>query len=643
MTIEDGMIVRAAIASNEYRSLDSLFCRKDADAAREQKAIFALLGWGNVLMLLIAMLSALILARPTLQAVIAADNKAGWLHTAETVLAVVVAALTVATTALAQFARDSERLSRWQKLRAEAELARVARFKAVARTAAALGPAAAHEALGYITRELLVEQRDYYLQRATRHRASARLSTAWTVVATLLGALASTAAFSIAFGAATEWTMLAGVLAAAVGAFAADREKLHRDTANAELYERTAEKLNVLAAGTDSVASQIEQGSPEAVVTFTDLLAEELQAEHRQWLAGLEATGELLARLEQRLHDQKAGQPAAAVAVLADVVREKALRPAQVAGLATGVSALASSPLASALFASPMPGSPSPASSPSVRAASATLSQCGPVLGAAASALPSPYGEQAQALLTEVRAAVAQLETGGPAGSEAVATTALARRVRENNPVKEWIAGMEPILAPLLGPAMSPRSLLLGMAGIAARLDEPAYQRWTARLLGTPVPAKLLDINALSSAGVSAALEAAPAFAAAFAAERSQGDSAIVREAVGLAIARADQLWANQAERFGHDRGRFETAVRQVKEGLLAVATNADLAAIPAGTLPEGLQAREIRDAALAVRTTAEGVESVQTMIQLIHEQRAAKVADPATALQTLTAAGASA
>ena len=208
---------------------------------------------------------------------------------------------------MGQFVRGGDRLGRWRALRSEAELARGRKYAALARlAAAAAGPGPALEALEAVGEELLEHQRAFYERRARRHRTSAGVTSIWTGVALALSSLAGAAAVTVLVGLPTQWLLVIGVIGAAVGAYAVDRENLQRDRGNAELYERTAERLGALAGGLDRVAAEVQGGTPQAVVVFTDLVVEELQAEHRRWVEVLNVTQEQLNRLDDRLREARA-------------------------------------------------------------------------------------------------------------------------------------------------------------------------------------------------------------------------------------------------------------------------------------------------------------------------------------------------
>jgi hypothetical protein len=99
------------------------------------------------------------------------------------------------------------------------------------------------------------------------------------------------------------WVAIAGVIGAAVAAYAANREALRRDRANAERYERTQAVLDGLAARDDAVALEIAGGNADALVAFTEAVAEPLAAEHKEWLEASAEAQTAIAKLDARLQE----------------------------------------------------------------------------------------------------------------------------------------------------------------------------------------------------------------------------------------------------------------------------------------------------------------------------------------------------
>ena len=594
--------IAGVLTTNEFVARDALFQRKDQAAVAEQVRTFRLLRWINWLVLAVAVLSGIALARAGLEGVLAETPLAPWAGQAGAAIAAVLAGLTVLTTALGQFARDGDRLGRWQRLRADAEVARTERFRFVAQQAAAAGPAAAKEALDYVRRELLDDQRTYYIKRSDRHRSSSIVSVAWAQVAALLGATASVAATAVALGAATEWLLVIGTFAAAAAAFAMDRENLYRDRTNAELYATTADRLAALSAGVDRVANEIDQGHPHAVAAFTDLIIQELRAEHQQWTASLDVTRDMLAHLDQRLQQAKTTRTGTASG------------GGPLGGLVGQIDADAGILGNMAL----------PLDLGSMQAWQR-------ILTAAGHALPSPYAERAGEMLAALsRLAGAASTSGG--------TSAFIEGLAQDNPVLEWISRDLQKLAPVLG-SFSPLGLVIGLGQVGGSLGEEAYHRWVARVLGLPVVGRMLTINTLDSTTALAAFDASPILAAAYAAERTMGDLAAIGRVVDLARTAPDTLWAADATRFPAGRAQFDAGVQQVREALLHILGDADLSSLLAAA-PTAVNPGALLTAATAARSMGGSSDILHAAVQFIHELLGEGDPDPAQTLLLLSQGG---
>ena len=498
--IDVGPNLRPLLVSNEIMARNAEFARKSSEAVAQQTWLIRMLGWINTIVLAVAVLSGTVLAA----AVYKTSMPPPWpdrIVIATGWVAGLIGLLTIIATVLGQLSRDGDRLGRWRSLRAEAEAARSGRFTAVARAAAAKGQAEAREALDLVRVGLLEDQRAWYVARAHRHRDGAKVTSGFSVFALLLTAFASAASLVVSFSGVTEAALLIGVLAAAFSAYAADRDHLYRDRSNADLYERTAEKLGALAAGSDKVQAEIEAGNPQAVVVFADLVTEELQTEHKQWAASLDVTSELLARLEQRLQQARA------------VEKSHQAAPGAAGGAAP-------------LPAAPTPAASQPAAPISATGLAATLAQWRPLLAAASVALPPPHAERARLLLAELTTLAMPLDSAAPASSAIAAAQALIDRLRPENPLGQWFRLVVPGIAPVLGTVFPPLTLALGIAGVGAKLGEAAYRRWVAKVLQTPFSPGLVEPPAVTSTMAMAALEVSPVFAASWAAERTAGDLA---------------------------------------------------------------------------------------------------------------------
>jgi hypothetical protein len=97
------------------------------------------------------------------------------------------------------------------------------------------------------------------------------------------------------------WVVLAGLVGAAISAYATNRDALRRDRANADRYEKAQVALDVLAGRTDDVVARIAAGEPKALVAFTDAVTDLLATEHKQWLEGTAQAETSLGKLDAQL------------------------------------------------------------------------------------------------------------------------------------------------------------------------------------------------------------------------------------------------------------------------------------------------------------------------------------------------------
>lgn len=598
-TLPIGTELGRLLNTHEILSRDSQFVAKDQQAVREQRTLVRMLSLLNTLVLAVGVCSGLLLASTIVTGQFAGIED--YRKPAEQVLGGLIIVCTIAATTLGRIAGESDRFMRYRRLRSEAEFARSGRFLALARMAANTSKAAARDAVEVVRVALLEDQRDYYTRRAAEHRSSADVTGRWNALAILLSALASISAVMVLSDWQAEGLLVVGVLAAAVAAFAVDRENLHRDRSSAELYDRTAEQLTALAAGADRVAAEVEAGDLEAVVEFVDLVAETLQAEHRQWIAELDVTNELLTRLDERLADAKAR-------------RARPGRPAP--GPGTGSTLPISSADGSAGQTTGEDASlTSETAGTDARSLASELERFKPLLTAAALTLPGPHAARAQAVLDEIDVVVQPLSTEAPASDVIGRASGIVERMRAGGPITDWLK----VAAPLVGTILPPAALILGVAGLAARLGEGAYRRWVASVLNAPFSPILVQPAAIDSTVLMEALERAPIFGAALQPERSDNNNPELIRIAQLALGEPDTLWPEVADRFQNDRDRFDAGIKELSQALLGDAVDADLQALANETLPGGAKAATIRSLANDPQTGP----VIGTLVQLVHEARA--------------------
>jgi hypothetical protein len=105
------------------------------------------------------------------------------------------------------------------------------------------------------------------------------------------------------------WIAIAGVLAAALSAYALNREGLRRDRINADRYDKACAAIDELASRADLVADEIEAGRPDALTAFTTAITEQLESEHKQWLDGAAQVQALLAKFDEQLRKPRPAEP----------------------------------------------------------------------------------------------------------------------------------------------------------------------------------------------------------------------------------------------------------------------------------------------------------------------------------------------
>ena len=229
----------------------------------------------------------------------------------------VIGAATLALGAIAALAtykaREGNRLQRWLSARSGAEMARSGVFMTVAERAASGSNETMLAALELVNRDLLENQRAWFRTRAKEHRRSSDWTTSWGGLATALAFVGGSGAVIASFVPSQTWLAVSGVIGAAVGAYAVNRESLRLDRANAGAYEKAAVALDAIALRYDAVEAEVKAGKPDALRAFAAAITEQLSAEHKRWLEGSAqaeaALGKLDGQLRQLNGEAKPVQP----------------------------------------------------------------------------------------------------------------------------------------------------------------------------------------------------------------------------------------------------------------------------------------------------------------------------------------------
>ena len=285
------------LRSAAVRAQVAVFLRYDADAQVQQSRMLREATASNVCLMLAGVASGLVLAGA------ASRDALGEIWTDRT--AIWLGILTLFMGAFAAmfgfWVRDQDRLARWRTRRGEAEIARIGVCQEIAAQAGKTTPETALVALAVLGRGFLDQQRAWLGKRAKEHRRSSEWTTVWGGIGTALAFIGGSGAVIAGWVKGSAWVAIAGVIAAAVAAYATNREALRRDRANADRYEKTQVALDGLAARTDAIAAEIEAGKPEALVAFVEAFTDQLATEHKQWLEGTAQAESALSKLDDRL------------------------------------------------------------------------------------------------------------------------------------------------------------------------------------------------------------------------------------------------------------------------------------------------------------------------------------------------------
>jgi hypothetical protein len=289
------------------------FSRRDKESIAQQNDLKYEANRANLSLLAAGVTSAVILA------VAATAGTAGQTSvdpsTAKFNITLILGLLTLAFGAGAAYfnfvARDQGRVSRWQASRSDAEMARQAVFTTIASAVGGKSARAVLFGLAVVIRDLLDDQRTYLAKAAQRHRNSSVVSSRWGGLAGALAFIGGSGAIVASQGGASwaNWIILAGVFGAAIGAYAANREALNRDRANADRYERTLVALDGIKGRTDDIARQIINGEPKALAVFTGAITDLLASEFKQWQEGTAQAEASLGKLDAQLEELSKNRP----------------------------------------------------------------------------------------------------------------------------------------------------------------------------------------------------------------------------------------------------------------------------------------------------------------------------------------------
>ena len=285
------------LQSSLIRTQVEIYTRLDAEAVAQQTRFMRELTTANICLMIIGILSGLALVAGKFGSPIASLS----VGNVSLIIGGAILVLGACATMLTYKARDSGRVGRWLGSRGAAEMARIIAFQRTATEAAGKGHIVAGGALAFIRSCLLDHQRKWLETRAREHRSSAERTATWGAIAAALAFVAGSGAVIASFQPNQTWLALAGVVGAAIGSYATNREGLQRDHANADRYEKAVVALEALAGRFDAVAEEVFSGNTDALIAYTTAITDQLAAEHKQWLDGAAQAESVIAKLDEDL------------------------------------------------------------------------------------------------------------------------------------------------------------------------------------------------------------------------------------------------------------------------------------------------------------------------------------------------------
>ena len=291
------------LKSSTVRTNLETYARQDKEAQRQRGELLQEAYWSNLSLLAAGVTSGLILAVSAQAGAESPAPSSGspFVQSITLALGIVTLALGAFAAYFGYIARDQSRIARWQACRSDAEMARLNVFTTIAAKTAEAGEPAALFGLAVVLRHLVDDQRIWLGVRASDHRKSSERTSQFGGLASALAFIGGSGAIIASQWQGAIWIVLAGILGAAIGAYASNRDALLLDRANADRYERTQVAVEAIAARADEVAGKIAGGAPTAVTEFTKAISDLLAAEHQQWLEGAAQAKTALEKLDGQL------------------------------------------------------------------------------------------------------------------------------------------------------------------------------------------------------------------------------------------------------------------------------------------------------------------------------------------------------
>jgi len=191
----------------------------------------------------------------------------------------------------------------WMKSRARAEKLRSDYFDRLAARAVKEGAAARTAAINLVCLHLLDHQLDYFTKRGLRHEKAAGRWLGWAAFATGVASV-GVAAGGMAGTANQPWILVVaalGTIGGAAAAFATSQATIGQEKERGQRFRNNRAALSELARKIDDVTAAVAGESPEALVTFTNGINQQLALELGQFLDGGESIRASITKLGEEI------------------------------------------------------------------------------------------------------------------------------------------------------------------------------------------------------------------------------------------------------------------------------------------------------------------------------------------------------
>jgi len=292
----------AILGSSEIERISSAYHREDERAEAAQGQFLAAARQLNIAALATATISALILALGIAASHFGRD------------LTVLFALLGIAGLAVGGYAaarlhelKVGDLAGDWMRSRARAEQLRNAFFEQLAARAASGSRDTQLAAFDLVNEYLLEDQLAYFAWRGKQHEQATSKWLRYGAFATGIASI-GTAAGGLG-GVSGQLLVVAvaalGTIGAAVAAFAAAQETIGQERERAQRFRNNVDALELLARRVDEVREAIAAGAPDALVTFTAAINQQLSLELGRFLEGGDSIRSSIDALGRQIEDAR--------------------------------------------------------------------------------------------------------------------------------------------------------------------------------------------------------------------------------------------------------------------------------------------------------------------------------------------------